>query len=273
MPSRVKRLDRDRIVEAALGLMDEHGVDWLTMRRLADALGVSAPTLYWHLPDKDALHDACVERALGEIEIPDADLDDWRAGIGTFMHSMRSQLGRHPSATQLMTRSHPEAVSRIASGAIVLMRAAGLEWDDAFLHCRLMIWRVVGFAGMEHTLRTASELHRPERPSGRAAGIGALPAHRGLAGRTPRRGPGRVDARRPRPDVRDRPRDVRRRCRASPPVTQAKQTARNSSTASMSGWISSRSSTFSMCSDGQYQPRPSRKNSGDPRTPRRRPSA
>jgi AcrR family transcriptional regulator len=162
------KLDRDQIVEAALGLMDEHGIEWLTMRRLAGALGVSAPTLYWHLPDKDALHDACVDRALREIEIPVADHDDWRAGIRVFMASMRSQLGRHPSATQLMTRSHPAAVARIASGAISLMRASGMAWDDAFLYCRLMIWRVVGFTGMEHTLRTASELHRPETKRGRA---------------------------------------------------------------------------------------------------------
>jgi AcrR family transcriptional regulator len=161
------KLDRDRIVETALALMDDHGIEWLTMRRLAGALGVSAPTIYWHLPDKDALHDACVDRALREIEIPVAEHDDWRAGIRVFMVSMRTQLGRHPSATQLMNRSHPAAVARVASGAISLMRAAGLEWDDAFLYCRLMIWRVVGFAGMEHTLRTASELHRPEPTRGR----------------------------------------------------------------------------------------------------------
>ena len=165
----MSKLGRERIVEAALDLMDEHGIEWLTMRRLADALGVAAPTLYWHLPDKDALHDACVDRALREIEITVADEDDWRGGIRIFMVSMRSQLGRHPSATQLMTRSHPAAVARIASGAISLMRVAGLGWDDAFLYCRLMIWRVVGFAGMEHTLRTASELHRPDAKRGRAA--------------------------------------------------------------------------------------------------------
>jgi len=157
------KLDRPTIVDAALALMDQHGIEWLTMRRLADALDVTAPTLYWHLPDKNALHDACVDRALRDIEIPDADHDDWRAGIRLFMSSMRLQLGEHPSVTQLMTRSHPEAVSRIASGAIALIRSSGLGWDDAFLYCRLMIWRVVGFAGMEHTLRVASELHRPEK--------------------------------------------------------------------------------------------------------------
>ncbi len=163
------RLGRDRIVDAALALMDEHGVEWLTMRRLADALGVTAPTLYWHLPDKDALHDACVDRAFREIEIPVADPQDWRAAIRTFMSSMRTQLGVHPSVTQLMTRSHPEAVSRIASGAIVLMRSSGLGWDDAFLYCRIMIWRIVGFASMEYTLRTASTLHRPETAHARGA--------------------------------------------------------------------------------------------------------
>jgi AcrR family transcriptional regulator len=162
------KLHREQIVETALRLMDEHGIEWLTMRRLAEALGVSAPTLYWHLPDKDALHDACVDRALAEIELPIGGGDDWRTGMRAFMFSMRAELGRHPSATHLMTRSHPAGVARIASGAISLMRTAGLEWDDAFLHCRLMIWRVVGFAGMEHTLRTASELHRPAAKTARA---------------------------------------------------------------------------------------------------------
>jgi hypothetical protein len=68
-----------------------------------------------------------------------------------------------------MTRSHPEAVSRIASGAIALIRSSGLGWDDSFLYCRIMIWRIVGFASMEHTLRTASALHRPEPASARDA--------------------------------------------------------------------------------------------------------
>lgn len=162
-------MDRSQIVDTALVLMDEHGVEWLTMRRLAAALGVSAPTLYWHLPDKNALHDACVERALRDIEIPAADADDWQAGVRQFMSSMRAQLGEHPSVTQLMTRSHPEVVSRVASGAIALIRSSGLGWDDAFLYCRLMIWRIVGFAGMEHTLRVASAIHRPEKEGGRGA--------------------------------------------------------------------------------------------------------
>ena len=162
------KLDRDRIVETALDLMDQRGVEWLTMRRLAEALGVSAPTLYWHLPDKRALHDACVDRALREITVPTPEGAGWRDGIRVFMRSMRAQLGAHPSATQLMTRSHPEEVSRLASSALALLRAVPLGWDDAFLYCRLMIWRIVGFATMEHTLRTASELHRPAAEGGSA---------------------------------------------------------------------------------------------------------
>jgi AcrR family transcriptional regulator len=42
-------LTSDQIVETAVALMDEHGQEWLTMRRLAEHLGVAAPTLYWHV--------------------------------------------------------------------------------------------------------------------------------------------------------------------------------------------------------------------------------
>ena len=55
-------LTRVAVVDAALELMDAHGVDWLTMRRLADHLGVTAPTLYWHVRNRSELLDAANNR-------------------------------------------------------------------------------------------------------------------------------------------------------------------------------------------------------------------
>ncbi|MDF2848837.1 MAG: TetR family transcriptional regulator, partial [Oerskovia sp.] len=53
-----ERLDRERVVRAALALLDEVGLDGLTLRRLAQDLGVKAPALYWHFASKaDLLHE------------------------------------------------------------------------------------------------------------------------------------------------------------------------------------------------------------------------
>jgi len=158
-------LTRERIVDAALRLMDEHGVGEFTTRRLAAELGVRAPTLYWHFPSKQALEDACVEAVLGVLELPetDAGAGGWADGVRVLMASVRDQLGRHPSVIALMGRSHPPSVGRVSTEGLHLMRAAGLDWPDAFLFCRLMIWRIVGFTSMEHTLRTSSEVHTVER--------------------------------------------------------------------------------------------------------------
>ena len=56
-----ERLDRERVVRAALALLDEVGLDGLTLRRLAQDLGVKAPALYWHVASKaDLLHEMAV---------------------------------------------------------------------------------------------------------------------------------------------------------------------------------------------------------------------
>src|SRR5437879_9991861 len=55
------------VVDTALRLMDEHGVEWLSMRKLATELGVSAQALYWYFPSKDELCRAVVASAGQEL--------------------------------------------------------------------------------------------------------------------------------------------------------------------------------------------------------------
>ena len=160
-------LTRDAVINTALNLMDEHGVEWLSMRRLGDALGVRAPTLYWHFENKQALHDACVQRALEQITLPEVSGGDWRGGVRQFMSSVREQLNRHPSISELMRHSQPPALAQVSAHALALMRSAGLEWEQAYLYCRLMIWRIVGFTGMENSLRDGASSHTvdPDQPN------------------------------------------------------------------------------------------------------------
>lgn len=61
-------LTRDEIVQAAIQLLDEAGLEGLSLRRLADRLGVRAPTLYWHVRDKRQLLDLMAEAIIAQVE-------------------------------------------------------------------------------------------------------------------------------------------------------------------------------------------------------------
>ena len=72
------KLTRERILETAAALADAHGIEAVTMRRIADELGVEAMSLYHHLRGKDDLLDALADWAFAEITLPASDRP-WRA--------------------------------------------------------------------------------------------------------------------------------------------------------------------------------------------------
>jgi TetR/AcrR family transcriptional regulator, tetracycline repressor protein len=92
------KLTKESIVQAAFGLLDDAGMDGVTMRALASRLGVQAPALYWHMPSKQALLDemaTCVWRRIGEViaALP-ADLP-WRELLATYAATVRTGLLGH----------------------------------------------------------------------------------------------------------------------------------------------------------------------------------
>jgi AcrR family transcriptional regulator len=89
-------LSRARVVEAAIALADEIGLESLTMRKLGQALGVEAMALYNHVDNKGHLVDAMVDRVVGEIELPAEG--DWRDAIRTCAVSAHDVFLRHPWA-------------------------------------------------------------------------------------------------------------------------------------------------------------------------------
>ncbi|WP_312877606.1 TetR family transcriptional regulator [Lentzea indica] len=94
-------LSRERVLAAAVALVDSDGIQSLTMRRLAADLGVEAMSLYYHLPAKEALLDGVVETVLAEIDAATARLptngdDDWRARIRRQFLAARQVMLRHP---------------------------------------------------------------------------------------------------------------------------------------------------------------------------------
>jgi AcrR family transcriptional regulator len=159
-------LTRARIVDTALELMDEHGVDWLTMRRLAEHLGVTAPTLYWHIRNRSELIDAAIDAALVG---PDGTIDDhapgttgsWQDDVRGFMHALRRRLTAHPSVTHMTQNRYPPSVHQLTVRAVSIIEGMGLPPAATAERTRLMIWQVIGFATMENNIRLGTAYHEP----------------------------------------------------------------------------------------------------------------
>lgn len=153
-------LDRRRIVAEAVTLLDADGLDGVTLRKLAQRLGVRAPTLYWHIPNKAALVTAIAEEILGQQfseaalvpPEPDERWQDWLTGLG---QRLRRALLAHPDGARVVSASQLSlkmaAISELAMSTLV---ARGLPLHQA----RLMVLTVERFT-IGHVLEEQS--HRP----------------------------------------------------------------------------------------------------------------
>jgi AcrR family transcriptional regulator len=123
-------LTRERIVAAALDLLDADGLEALTMRRLADRLGVGAMSLYRHVEDRDELLDLVVEGILSETEIP-APTGSWRLDLASIARATRAGLLRHRSAAVLVTTRLGLGRGGLAALERTLAVLRGAGFDDA----------------------------------------------------------------------------------------------------------------------------------------------
>jgi AcrR family transcriptional regulator len=126
-PPRVP-LSRDRILDAALALADEGGIEAVSMRRLGQVLGVEAMSLYKHVADKEAILDGVADLVMGEVEVPSAELD-WRTSIRRSAISMHKALRRHPWAGFVLeSRLNPgPARLRYLDAVVGVLRGAGFD--------------------------------------------------------------------------------------------------------------------------------------------------
>jgi AcrR family transcriptional regulator len=127
MPPPRQPLSRDRVLEAAIRVADRGGVEAITMRRVAQELGVEAMSLYHHVPNKDAILDGVVDAVFAAIELPDSERGDWRDAIRHRASSARAVLSRHSWALGLMdSRRNPgPATLRHHDAVLGVLRKAG----------------------------------------------------------------------------------------------------------------------------------------------------
>jgi AcrR family transcriptional regulator len=123
-------LNRDRVLHAAVTLADEAGIDALSMRSLAQELGVVPMALYKHVANKDELIDGMVDVVVGEIDPPVPDTD-WENAVRQRILSARRALLRHPWAFRVIaSRTSPTpAVLGYTDSIIGMFRAGGFSVD------------------------------------------------------------------------------------------------------------------------------------------------
>ncbi|MYR42547.1 TetR/AcrR family transcriptional regulator [Streptomyces sp. SID5910] len=96
-------LDRERITEVTVRLLDAEGLAKFSMRRLAAELNVTAMSVYWYVDTKDELLELALDAVFGEVRMPDPEADeDWRDQLRMLAGENRALLVRHPWLSQLI---------------------------------------------------------------------------------------------------------------------------------------------------------------------------
>ena len=129
-PSRRLPLNRDRVLRAAIAIADGSGIDVVSMRRLADDLGVVPMALYKHVANKEELLDGMVEIVIGEIDPPMAKVD-WKPAVRQRILSARRLMLRHPWARGVLeTRTSPTPTALAYMDSFIgTLLAGGLTVD------------------------------------------------------------------------------------------------------------------------------------------------
>jgi AcrR family transcriptional regulator len=152
-PQERTRLSRERVLSAAVTVADAGGAGALTIRSIAQELGVKPMSVYYHVANKDEILDGLVDFVFSQIELPSAT-GDWRAEIQRRAVSARQVLRRHSWAIALMeSRTTPgPATLRHHDAVIATFRAAGFSRAMTAHAYALLDAYVYGFAVQEASL-------------------------------------------------------------------------------------------------------------------------
>jgi AcrR family transcriptional regulator len=162
-------LSRERVLAAAVELADADGIDAITMRKVGEALGVEAMSLYNHVANKSDLLDGMVDVVFSEIELPSGDDVGWREAMRVRCASARQVLARHPWAVGLMdsrtspgaaTLGHHDAVLGVLIGAGLSLPLAGHAFAvlDSYTYGFALQEAVIPVEGPEQTADLAAEI-------------------------------------------------------------------------------------------------------------------
>jgi AcrR family transcriptional regulator len=165
MPRSTERrpsLDRAKVLAAAVAVADDAGVSAVSMRKVAERLGVEAMSLYHHVPNKEAVLDGIVDAVVSEISAPPSDLP-WREALQHVATSARTALARHSWALALIeSRDVGPAGLRHRDAVLGTLLTSDFTPEDAVHTVSVVDSYVYGFVLQEQQLRlrTADDVTR-----------------------------------------------------------------------------------------------------------------
>jgi TetR/AcrR family transcriptional regulator, tetracycline repressor protein len=136
------RLSKSAVTERALKLADADGLDALTIRKLAQDLGVTPMALYWHFRSKEDLLEGVAGRLWGEIDVRTNPSAPWPAQLRGLMESLVKVLRAHPAAPQLLLAHEKQnaAALRAIELTLGILRDAGFDPQHASAIARSALW-------------------------------------------------------------------------------------------------------------------------------------
>ncbi|CAM4443314.1 TetR/AcrR family tetracycline transcriptional repressor [Paenibacillus endophyticus] len=129
MKKQQPQISEDKILEASWELLGEDGIEKFSMRRLADRLGIQAPSLYWYFKSKQNLYQRLANQVSKVILEEFHSEGDWKEQLTELALTVRSVLGRYPCSTQLMmmTLPHEPDIIRFTNRMLLCVEATPLE--------------------------------------------------------------------------------------------------------------------------------------------------
>jgi len=167
-------LSRELMIDTALRLLDEVGLDGLTVRRLATELGVKSPSLYWHIRTKQELLDGMADSIIQAAGMgPPRDGESWQEWLARRAHSYRKAVLSHRDGARIVATAAwlSPATIRTFDEELSAMVRHGFTPALA-LHTIAAISRyVTGFVLQEQTTRPVDEATAPSNPMAAVAAM------------------------------------------------------------------------------------------------------
>jgi TetR/AcrR family tetracycline transcriptional repressor len=126
-------LTEDEIVDAALNVIRNEGLDALSMRRLSRELGRSAMAAYWYVEDKQQLMNLVAKKMLAEVPLPDPESGTWEEQLREVVAAIDAKLREHPGIAEILLQRMLSTDRRLMNGIFEILISAGFEGPDIFL--------------------------------------------------------------------------------------------------------------------------------------------
>ncbi|WP_369202788.1 TetR/AcrR family transcriptional regulator [Streptomyces sp. PU-14G] len=177
-PRRGRRpsFSRETITATAVALADAHGLEVVTMRRVAAEVGAGVMSLYSYAPDKDTLLELMVDHVSGELAVADPPSGDWRADLKTVARLQRAHMLRHPWLPAALSTRRAPGPNTLAflEHVLAVLRPTGLD-GAAKLEVFAQITAFVT-GHVSHEIAQAAVSRSPDRAAAESRYLAAVAA-------------------------------------------------------------------------------------------------